>query len=117
VLVEVVSEGVGRYPQETEAAIYFCVLEALQNVQKYAGANSASVRLAQVDGTLTVAVADDGSGFDPSTAKKGSGLQNMEDRLDALGGTVEVESAPGSGTTVTVRLPVRKVALVGSGPG
>ena len=115
--VEVVWEGVGRYSQEIEAAVYFCVLEALQNVQKYAGANSASVRLAQVDGTLMVAVADDGSGFDPSTTKKGSGLQNMEDRLDALGGTVEVESAPGSGTTVTVRLPVREVALVGQGAG
>ena len=100
------ADRIGRYPQDIEAAIYFCCLEALQNVQKYAGANAATVRLAQVNGTLMVAVADDGRGFDPSTTSKGSGLQNMEDRLDALGGSVEINSAPGSGATVTVRLPI-----------
>ena len=104
--VEVQADGIGRYPQDIEAAIYFCVLEALQNVQKYAEASRAQVRLAQSDGFLSVAVSDDGRGFDPDTAKRGSGLQNMEDRLDALGGTVEIVSAPGSGATVTVRLPI-----------
>jgi signal transduction histidine kinase len=104
--VQVNARGVGRYPQETEAAIYFCVLEALQNVQKYAEASRAQVRLAQSDGFLSVAVNDDGRGFDPNTAKKGAGLQNMEDRLDALGGNLEILSTPGSGATVTVRLPV-----------
>jgi len=104
--VEISAEAVGRYPQETEAAIYFCVLEALQNVQKYAEATRATVHLAQAGGVLAVAVEDDGRGFDPRATKKGSGLQNMEDRLDALGGTVEIESAPGSGATVTVRLPI-----------
>jgi signal transduction histidine kinase len=104
--VTVDANGVGRYPQDIEAAVYFCALEALQNIQKYAAASQASVRLAQSGGVLTVAVQDDGRGFDPSTAKKGAGLQNMEDRLDALGGSVEVESAPGSGATVTVRLPI-----------
>jgi signal transduction histidine kinase len=104
--VEVQTDGIGRYPQDIEAAVYFCVLEALQNVQKYAGAKSASVRLAQLDGILTAAVEDDGGGFDPSITKKGSGLQNMEDRLDALGGSLEILSTPGSGATVTVRLPV-----------
>jgi signal transduction histidine kinase len=104
--VVISAEAVGRYPQETEAAIYFCVLEALQNVQKYAEATRATVHLAQAGGVLAVAVEDDGRGFDPRATKKGSGLQNMEDRLDALGGTVEIHSAPGSGATVTVRLPV-----------
>jgi signal transduction histidine kinase len=104
--VELVAEGIGRYPQDAEAAIYFCVLEALQNVQKYADASRAQVRLVQSDGFLSVAVEDDGKGFDPMSAKKGSGLQNMEDRLEALGGSVEIESAPGSGATVTVRLPI-----------
>jgi signal transduction histidine kinase len=108
--VTVRGEGIGRYPQDIEAAVYFCVLEALQNVQKYAMADHASVRLARSDGVLTVAVEDDGRGFDPSTAKKGAGLQNMEDRLDALGGTVEIISTPGSGATVTVRLPVGTVS-------
>jgi signal transduction histidine kinase len=104
--VEVVAVGVGRYPQDIEAAVYFCCLEALQNVQKYAQATRATVHLAQAGGVLAVAVEDDGRGFDPHATKKGSGLQNMEDRLDALGGTVEIHSAPGSGATVTVRLPV-----------
>jgi signal transduction histidine kinase len=105
------AEGIGRYPQETEAAVYFCCLEALQNVQKYAQATSATVRiLASVD-ELTVMVDDDGRGFDTKSTRRGSGLQNMEDRLDALGGAIEVVSAPGSGTTVTARVPVRATAL------
>ncbi len=109
--VAVDADGIGRYPQDIEAAVYFCSLEALQNIQKYAGASQASVRLAQSGGVLTVAVEDDGRGFDLSTAKKGAGLQNMEDRLDALGGTVEIISAPGSGATVTVRLPIGEAVL------
>jgi signal transduction histidine kinase len=104
--VAVYTDGVGRYPQEIEAAVYFCCLEALQNVQKYASARRASVSLMEADGFLTTSVHDDGAGFDPSTARKGSGLQNMEDRLDALGGTIEIQAAPGAGATVTVRLPV-----------
>jgi signal transduction histidine kinase len=98
--VEVEADGTGRYPQDIEAAVYFCVLEALQNVQKYAGASKATVRLRETDGSVTFEVADDGKGFDPATQKKGSGTQNMEDRLDALGGSIEVASAPGRGTSV-----------------
>jgi signal transduction histidine kinase len=98
--------GIGRYPQETEAAIYFCVLEALQNVQKYAGANQATVRLSDVDGELQFEVEDDGQGFDPAVQQKGSGTQNMEDRLDALGGSVSVRSSVGAGTMVRGRLPI-----------
>ncbi|MFY9614058.1 MAG: histidine kinase [Candidatus Dormiibacterota bacterium] len=104
--VSVDSNGVERYPQEIEAAVYFCVLEALQNVQKYAGANSAVVHLRAEDGLLSFEVADDGKGFDPATQSRGSGTQNMEDRLDALAGSVEVRSIPGQGTTVSGTLPV-----------
>ncbi len=104
--VEVQPDGVGRYPQEAEAAAYFCVLEALQNIAKYAGASSAVVRLAEEDGRLMFSVQDDGQGFDPATTPKGSGLQNMTDRLEALGGSVEITSAPGRGTSVTGRIPV-----------
>jgi signal transduction histidine kinase len=105
--VAVEPNGIGRYAQEAEAAAYFCVLEALQNAAKYAGASSVTVRLGQDDGALVFAVVDDGVGFDPATTPRGSGLQNMADRLEALGGTVHVESAPGRGTTVTGRVPVR----------
>jgi signal transduction histidine kinase len=82
---EVHAEGVGRYPQEVEAAVYFCALEALQNVAKYARADSVRIDLGQRDGHLEFDVADDGTGFDPARAH-GSGLQGMRDRLEALGG-------------------------------
>jgi signal transduction histidine kinase len=108
--VAVSPNGVGRYPQEVEAAAYFCVLEALQNVAKYAEARSASVRLSEENGDLVFAVTDDGRGFDPVATPRGSGLQNMADRLDALGGRFEIVSAPGEGTTVTGRIPVQRVA-------
>jgi signal transduction histidine kinase len=88
-----------------EAAVYFSCLEALQNVAKYSGASRAVIRLAQVDGELSFEVEDDGTGFDPSTTRYGTGLQGMADRLDALGGRIDVRSAPGSGTRITGILP------------
>ena len=104
--VVVESDGIGRYPQETEAAVYFSCLEALQNVAKYSEATAATVRLAQRNGTLNFTVSDDGRGFDPGAAGRGSGLQGIADRLAALGGTFEVRSAPGEGTAVSGSLPV-----------
>jgi signal transduction histidine kinase len=104
--VEVHPDGIGRYPQEAEAAVYFSCLEALQNIAKYAQASRAVVRLAQADGDLTFEVSDDGRGFDPAVVGHGTGLQGIADRLAALGGEVTIRSAPGDGTTVTGRLPV-----------
>jgi signal transduction histidine kinase len=104
--VSVDADGVGRYDQDVEAAVYFCCLEALQNVQKYARASKATIRLRESDGGLRLEVEDDGAGFDPATQKKGAGLQNMEDRLDALGGTMELRSSPGHGTTLVASLPL-----------
>jgi signal transduction histidine kinase len=113
--VQVEADGIGRYSQDIEAAVYFCCLEALQNVQKYAGAASARVQLATEDGHLTFAVSDDGAGFDRATVKLGSGLQNMTDRLEALGGRVDLSSAPGRGTTIEGRVPA-VVAVEGPQP-
>jgi signal transduction histidine kinase len=104
--VRVEPNGVGRYPQEAEAAAYFCVLEALQNIAKYAQASRVTVRLRSEEGHLVFAVEDDGQGFDVQQTPSGSGLQNMKDRLEALGGRVDVRSEPGAGTTVTGRIPV-----------
>ena len=101
---------------EVEAAVYFCVLEALQNVQKYAGASRATVRLANPDGRLTFEVEDDGRGFDPATVRRGSGLTNIADRLDALGGGLEISSAPGNGTRLRGTIPAVAAAAVGA-PG
>ncbi len=103
----VTADGVGRYPQDAEAAVYFCVLEALQNVAKYAGATRAEVRLAAFGPDLRFEVTDDGAGFDPQSRGYGTGLQGMADRLQAHGGSLDVRSAPGAGTTVAGRLPCR----------
>ena len=108
--VDVEADGVGRFPQDTEAAVYFCVLEALQNVQKYADASRAVVRLSTVREELHFEVNDDGKGFEPATQKMGSGSQNMRDRIDALGGSMEVKSATGAGTSVVGYLPIGAAA-------
>jgi signal transduction histidine kinase len=103
--VRVEPDGVGRYAQDAEAAVYFCVLEALQNAAKYSHAAGAVVRLTAGEGELRFEVRDDGDGFDPQRTPRGSGLTNMADRLAALGGSIEIRSAAGQGTTVAGRIP------------
>ena len=110
--VTLAADGLRRYPQETEAAVYFCVLEALQNVAKYAGASGAAVTLVSADDALGFAVSDDGAGFDTGSGGRGSGLQGMTDRLAAVGGELQIQSRPGHGTTVTGRLPAAALELV-----
>jgi signal transduction histidine kinase len=104
--------GVGRYSQEVEAAVYFCVLEALQNVQKYAGATSVAVRLSELEGQLLFDVQDDGSGFDRTQGVQGAGLTNMDDRLDALGGKLTITSEVGQFTRVSGSIPLAAVFAV-----
>jgi signal transduction histidine kinase len=104
--VQVDADGVGRLPQDVEAAVYFSCLEALQNIAKYAQASNATIELRLEASTFSFAVSDDGCGFDTSSVS-GSGLQGVTDRLAAIGGTFEVESAPGAGTTVSGRVPIR----------
>jgi signal transduction histidine kinase len=104
--VSVEAGGIGRYPQETEAAVYFCALEALRNAAKHAHATRASVRLSQSNAELRFEVTDNGQGFDPATTQQGTGLQGIADRIDALGGHVHVDSAPGRGTRIDGQIPV-----------
>jgi signal transduction histidine kinase len=111
--VEIDADGIGRYPQDIEAAVYFCALEALQNVAKYAGASRATVSLSCTGGSLRFTVTDDGAGFDTASARHGTGLQGMADRLAALGGALDVRSQPGRGTTLTGQLPVSAPAVPG----
>ena len=96
-----------RYPPEIEAAVYFCCREALQNAGKYAGDGAtATVRVWEEEGALIFEVADTGVGFDATTSALGVGLQNMQDRVGALGGTLTVDSAHGRGARVGARIPV-----------
>jgi signal transduction histidine kinase len=103
--VTVEADGIGRFGQDTEAAVYFCCLEALQNIAKYAQATSARICLQAQNGTLRFTVSDDGTGYDARHTPLGSGQRNMADRLAALGGRLEVRSAPRQGTTITAELP------------
>jgi signal transduction histidine kinase len=104
--VVIEADGIGRYAREAEAAVYFSCLEALQNVAKYASASRAVVALSDGGGQLRFRVSDDGEGFDASASSYGTGLQGIADRLAALGGALEVRSAPGEGTTLSGSLPV-----------
>jgi len=112
--VDVHADGIGRYGQEIEAAVYFCSLEALQNVTKYAKASRAAVDLSVAPGRLTFVVSDDGAGFDPSSVPRGMGLQGMADRIEALGGELHVRSRSGEGTTVTGWIPIQAFAPDGT---
>jgi signal transduction histidine kinase len=103
--VTIEPDGLGRYRPEVEAGVYFSVLEALQNVAKYAEARSVRVMLGADVAEVRFEVTDDGRGFDPSDTKLGTGLQGIVDRVSALGGEVEITSHPGRGTTVAGRVP------------
>jgi signal transduction histidine kinase len=102
------AEGIGRYPQQVEAAVYFCCLEALQNAAKHAGEGAqAMITVWEDEGALLFEVRDDGAGFDlASRAHEGHGFVNMGDRVGAIGGTISVESAPGQGTAIRGRIPL-----------
>jgi signal transduction histidine kinase len=104
--VDIVADGIGRYPSETEAAVYFCCLEALQNAAKHAPEAHVEVRLWEESGGLLFSVSDDGPGFDPATAQRGHGYVNMADRLGAIGGTVRWDSEIGKGSQVRGSVPL-----------
>ena len=114
--------AIGRYPEDVEAAVYFCCVEGLQNVDKHAGSGAtAVVRLWEQDGRLYFEVVDDGVGYGvgsdlDSALHAGQGLANMSDRIAALGGTLVVESTPGRGTAVRRSIPVADAATQRVGP-
>jgi len=110
--VEVHANGLGqgaRFPPELEGAAYFFVSEGLANILKYASASRVHVRFHSEPGHLVIEVEDDGQGFEPAGVKL-SGLRGLEDRIEALGGRVEVASRPGHGTELRAYLPVPKTA-------
>jgi signal transduction histidine kinase len=93
-------DALGRYPTSTEAALYYCCSEALQNAAKHGGSATSVTVTAHVDEhTLNLVISDTGRGFDPATI--GTGLTNMTDRLSAIGGQLTIDTAPGRGTRIT----------------
>lgn len=107
VVTKVRCDGDGRYLPEVEAAVYFCCLEALQNAAKHAGDGvSVRIELTERDRRLVFGIADDGQGYDTQLAPASGGVQNMTDRIGALGGQLTIHSVPGSGTTILGSLPL-----------
>ena len=100
------TDGIARYGQEIEAAVYFCCLEAMQNAMKHAvGVQKISVALA-VKAGLSFEVRDDGAGFNGGQPPSGTGITNMRDRLEAVGGVLVIETSPGAGTCVSGTIPL-----------
>ncbi|WP_443166996.1 sensor histidine kinase [Nonomuraea sp. 10N515B] len=105
--VTVTATGVGRYPRTVESAVYFACLEALQNAIRHSRASDITVELLDDGQALAFAVHDDGIGFTPSTTAAGTGLVNISDRIAAIGGRTEIQSAPAAGTRVCGRVALQ----------
>jgi signal transduction histidine kinase len=105
---ELDAEGLARYPDDVESAVYFCCVEGLQNVGKHAGPHAhAEVRMSDEAGGLRFEIVDDGVGCDvESVPGAGAGFTNMRERVAALGGSLTVESTPGQGTRIDGRIPL-----------
>jgi signal transduction histidine kinase len=95
----------GRLPEPVEVTAYYVCSEALTNATRHARASVVSIALEERDGCLHLSIRDDGAGgADPA---RGSGLIGLRDRVEALGGSLEVSSPPGEGTLIGVQLPLR----------
>lgn len=102
-----------RFERELEAALYFVALEALANVQKRApgAAVTVSLRSAEAGGGVVLEVHDDGPGFEQRSRSPGTGLQNMHDRVAAVGGALEIDSRIGAGTWLRAQAPISAPVL------
>jgi signal transduction histidine kinase len=96
-----------RLPGEVETVLYRIVQEGLTNVVKHADAREVRIRVSRRDGHVTASVEDDGRGFDPAVMRDGGlGLLGMRERVALLGGRVEIDAQPGSGTRLVVEVPL-----------
>jgi signal transduction histidine kinase len=97
-----------RHVDELETAIFRIVQEALTNAAKHGGARRAVVEIEEDETTVRVTVRDDGKGFDATATTSGFGLIGMHERVELVGGTLEIETAPGQGTTVRAGIPASR---------
>jgi signal transduction histidine kinase len=110
-LIHVKTAFTKRLPSAVETALYRIVQEALTNISKHAKATQVWIQVRREDGTLCCSVRDDGTGFDVRAAqaegkRRGLGLIGIQERLNAVGGTLSINSAPGRGTKLLIRLPL-----------
>jgi two-component system, NarL family, sensor histidine kinase UhpB len=101
-----------RLPKAVEIALYRIVQEALTNITKHAQAKRVSIQVFRADHALCCSVQDDGAGFDvravrSNPAQRGLGLIGIQERANSIGGTVSIESSPGRGTKILIRLPMK----------
>ena len=98
--------GARRFDPDTEAGVYFCCLQAIQNVIRHAANAPCVVRLDLDGDVIAVEIRDGGPGFDTETTPRGMGLEIVQDRVDALDGTLTLTSTPGAGTNISIQIPV-----------
>ena len=101
--------GIGRLPKSVEIAVYFCCTEAMQNAAKHAKASSIAITIRSQVGALAFSVVDDGEGFELSTVRRGVGMRSMAERVESLGGSLDVRSGSGVGTTISATIPLTGV--------
>ena len=112
--VKVHAENVSeKLPDEVKVCVYRVIQEALNNAQRHAHAKNALVELTQSSDATRVKITDDGSGFDAKRTR-GMGVLGMEERVKRLGGTINIDSRPGAGTTITVELPLATERIAGN---
>ncbi|MDI6814851.1 MAG: sensor histidine kinase [Dehalococcoidales bacterium] len=105
-----VDEELGRIPSEIETAAYRIIQEALNNIRKHAKASHAEVEIWKKENNLIVRISDEGCGFDigaVNTEGDNWGLIGMQERAKVVGGSLEVRSAPGKGTTISLKIPIK----------
>ena len=96
-----------RHPPDIELAAFYCISEAVTNAMKHAHP-PITITLTQTPTTLTFTITDTGPGFNPDTTPHGSGLLNMHDRLDTIGGTLTITSQPNTHTTIHATIPTTR---------
>lgn len=110
ITVDVSAPDLGRFDRQIESTMYFCIIEALDNVIQHGRTDHANVDLATDGDSIRFIVTDQGAGFD-QTLHGGTGLTMMNDRLDVIGGNLRVQSSPGGGTTISGRLPTSTMVV------
>ncbi|HEY2436460.1 MAG TPA: ATP-binding protein [Solirubrobacteraceae bacterium] len=110
--IRVIDEGIGRAPAAAEAAIYFCAREAIQNATKHAGPGAiVTATLTRRRGAIHLTISDNGVGISPNAVSNGIGIRGMHDRIEAVGGRLDIFSEPGLGTCIRGTIPHEEAPL------